>query len=70
MGTYYMQYVGIAHELMVSRYVAESTTTDAGRFSRVGLCQLRTKLCTKPFATLCTQLTKPHAVESSRISFH
>ena len=25
------------------RYVAESITTDAGRFGHVGLCQLRTK---------------------------
>ena len=30
------------------RYVAESITTDAGRFSHVGLCQLRTKLSTWP----------------------
>ena len=28
----------------VCRYVAESITTDAGRFSHAGLCQLRTKL--------------------------
>ena len=27
----------------MSRYVAESITTDAGRFGHVGLCQLRTK---------------------------
>ena len=27
-------------ELIVSRYVAESITTDAGCFGRVGLCQL------------------------------
>ena len=27
-------------ELIVSRYVAESITTDAGRFSRIGLGQL------------------------------
>ena len=35
----------ISGELIVSRYVAESITTDAGRFGHVGLCQLRTKLC-------------------------
>ena len=31
-------------EQIRSRYVAELITTDAGCFSRVGLCQLRTKL--------------------------
>ena len=31
-------------ELIVSRYVAESITTDERRFGHVGLCQLRTKL--------------------------
>ena len=31
-------------ELIVSRYIAESITTDAGRFGHIGLCQLRTKL--------------------------
>ena len=31
-------------ELIVSRYIAESITTDAGCFGHVGLCQLRTKL--------------------------
>ena len=34
----------ISGELIASRYVAESITTDAGRFGHVGLCQLRTKL--------------------------
>ena len=34
----------VAGELIVSRYVATSITTDAGRFGHVGLCQLRTKL--------------------------
>ena len=34
----------LSGELIVSRYVAESITTDAGRFGHVGLCQLRTKL--------------------------
>ena len=33
----------LSGELIVSRYVAESITTDAGRFGHVGLCQLRTK---------------------------
>ena len=28
----------------LSRYIAESITTDAGRFDHVGLCQLRTQL--------------------------
>ena len=31
-------------KLIMSRYVAESITTDARRFGHVGLCQLRTKL--------------------------
>ena len=31
-------------KLIVSRNVAESIGTDAGRFNHVGLCQLRTKL--------------------------
>ena len=34
----------ISSELIVSRCIAESITTDAGRFGHVGLCQLRTKL--------------------------
>ena len=34
----------VSGELIVSRYVAGSITTDAGRFGHVGLCQLRTKL--------------------------
>ena len=33
-------------ELLVSRYVAESITTDAGHFGHVGLCQLHSKLKT------------------------
>ena len=39
--------VSIAGKLIVSRYVAESITTDAGRFGHVGLCQLRTNLKTQ-----------------------
>ena len=35
--------LSISGELIVSRYVAESITTDAGRFGYVGLCQLPTK---------------------------
>ena len=35
--------IRISGELIVSRYVAESITTDAGHSSHVGLCQLRTK---------------------------
>ena len=34
----------IPGELIVSRYVAESITTDTGCFGHVGLCQLCTKL--------------------------
>ena len=37
----------ISGELIVSRHVAESITTDAGCFGHVGLCQLCTKLRTK-----------------------
>ena len=48
-------------KLIVSRYVAESITTDAGRFGHVGLCQLRTK-------QFCTQLTKAYVAETSCIS--
>ena len=48
-------------KLIVSRYIAESITTDAGRFGHVGLCQLRTKL-------FCTQLTKAYVAETSCIS--
>ena len=33
-------YIG---ELIVSRYIAELITSDAGRFGRVDLCQLCTK---------------------------
>ena len=33
----------LSGELIVRSYVAESITTDAGHFGRVGLCQLRTK---------------------------
>ena len=39
--------MSISGELIVSRYVAESITTDAGCFSHIGLCQLRTKLVYK-----------------------
>ena len=31
-------------KVIMSRYVAVSIPTNAGRFSHVGLCQLRTKL--------------------------
>ena len=41
--------LSILGELIVSRYVAESITTDAGHFSYVGLCQLCTKLLTKAY---------------------
>ena len=44
-------------ELIVSIYVAESITTDAGRFGHVGLCQL-----------CCTQLIKAYMAETSCIS--
>ena len=40
----YTCFITESGELIVSRYVAESITTDAGCFSHVGLCQLRTKL--------------------------
>ena len=36
--------LSILGELIVSRYVAESRTTDAGRFDYIGLRQLHTKL--------------------------
>ena len=36
--------LSISGEMIVSRCVAESITTDAGRFGHIGLCQLRTKL--------------------------
>ena len=39
----YIHDVAEASKLIVSRYIAESITTDAGRFGHVGLCQLRTK---------------------------
>ena len=48
-------------ELIVSRYIAESITTDAERFSHVGLCQVRTKL-------FCMQLIKGFVAETSCIS--
>ena len=51
----------ISGKLIVSRYIAESITTDAGCFGHVGLCQLRTKL-------FCTQLTKAYVAETSCIS--
>ena len=43
-------------KLIVSRYIAESITTDTGRFDYVGLCQQRTKL-------FGTQLTKAYVAE-------
>ena len=49
---------GLSGELIVSRYVAESITTDAGCFGHVGLCQLRTK-------QFCMQLTKAYVAETS-----
>ena len=36
--------LNILDELIVSRYVTELITTDAGRFGHVGVCHLRTKL--------------------------
>ena len=41
--------------------VAESMSTNAGRFSHIGLCQLRTKL-------FCTQLTTAYVAETSCFS--
>ena len=41
----------IPGELIMSIYVAESITIDAGRFGHVGLCQLRTKLKTQQCET-------------------
>ena len=35
--------LSISGKPIVSRYVVESITTDAGHFGCVGLCQLRTK---------------------------
>ena len=35
----------------MSRYVAESITTDSGRFGHVGLCQLRTELMIQQLCT-------------------
>ena len=58
--------LSILGKLIVSRCVAESITTDAGRFSHVGLCQLRTKLFF--FSKFCTQLTKAYVAETSCIS--
>ena len=40
--SYVHVYTTVSGKLIVSRYVAESITTDAGRFGHVGLCQLRT----------------------------
>ena len=34
----------VSGELIVSKYVAESITMNAGRFGHEGLCQLRTEL--------------------------
>ena len=48
--------ISVWGKLIVSRYAAESITTDAGRFGHVGLCQLRTK-------QLCTQLTKAYVAK-------
>ena len=47
--------LSILGELIESRYVAESITTDAGCFSHVGLCQMCTKLLTKAYVaeTFC-----------------
>ena len=53
--------LSISDILIVSRYVAESMTTDAGRFDNVGLCQLHTK-------QFCTQLTKAYVAKKSCIS--
>ena len=40
--------LSISDKLIVNRYVAESITTDAGRFGHVVLCQLCTKLFCMP----------------------
>ena len=39
-----LMYNGISGKLIVSRYIAESITTDAGCFGHIDHCQLRTKL--------------------------
>ena len=36
--------LSISGELILSKYIAESVTTDAGRFGTTGLCQLRTSI--------------------------
>ena len=36
--------IAVLGKLIVSRYIAESVITDAGRFGHIGLCQLCTKL--------------------------
>ena len=57
----------ISGELIVSRYVAESITTDAGHFGHVGLCQLRTKLYSScSIISWCT--VKRHACLTEKYS--
>ena len=63
-GNIYKQ-VELTGKLIVSRYVAESITNDAGYFGHVGLCQLRTKL--KRTKEFCTQLTKAYVAKISCI---
>ena len=53
--------VSILGELIVSRYIAESVTTDAGHFSHVGLCQLHTE-------QFCPQLARPTGLKHPAIS--
>ena len=50
----------ISGELIVSRYVAESITAYAGRFGRIGFCQLHIQ-------NFCMQLTKAHTAKMSCI---
>ena len=61
--------LSILGELIVSRYVAELITTDAGRFGHVGLCQLRTKLLPPlPFLFLCVSSLLAHAPHVTTLS--
>ena len=57
-------YIVNIDELIVSRYVAESITTDARRFGHIGLCQLHMKLFCMQL-TICMQLTKANMAETS-----
>ena len=51
-----MMSLSLSGELIVSRYVAETITTDAGRFGHVGLCQLHTKLKILQCETIAVEL--------------